>query len=338
MNKFNKIVTFIFGVGLITSLLSSCSYYDTNYQIFDLWVGGVKVTTRNQSDILGDGTLSYVHEENGGTLTLNNANIEKCATHDVEACVLTWMKNLTIELVGENKVGMGELSPVNGIVAGNLTISGDGILDVGGNGSCIKGDVVTIESGKIITHMFNPNTAAAGIMGVSIWADTNLKITGGEIEVMSTAAYSPFSYGLYSTQNIDIRGGSIKIKQENAFQLGIGLISSGSINISGGNLELYGFDDAMNTKLYSQTGGHIVTSALDIFGDGACRLVEKATIMDGFLSVNILMVPSISYPCLLSKDLTLSDSLTIKGGSDVSNIEEKDKSSYIFDDVYVEIG
>ena len=60
--------------------------------------------------------------------------------------------------------------------------------------------------------------------------------------------------------------------------------------------------------------------------------------MDGFLSVNILMVPSISYPCLLSKDLTLSDSLTIKGGSDVSNIEEKDKSSYIFDDVYVEIG
>ena len=55
---------------------TSCHSYDKNYAIYELWVNGVKVTTRNQTDILGDGTVRYegngqqgvadVHHQNGG--------------------------------------------------------------------------------------------------------------------------------------------------------------------------------------------------------------------------------------------------------------------------------
>ena len=49
------------------------------------------------------------------------------------------------------------------------------------------------------------------------------------------------------------------------------------------------------------------------------------------------MRPVIDYPNLFSNDLTISDSLIVKGGSDSSNLEEKDKTTYLFNDVYVEI-
>jgi hypothetical protein len=116
-------------------------------------------------------------------------------------------------------------------------------------------------------------------MGVGIWASYDLNITGGDVEVYSIAPYSSFSYGIYSTENINISGGNIQIKQENAFEIGIGLIASEKINITGGNVDVYGLDDAINVRCYEQSGGNISAKALDFFGDGACRLVTKASIL-----------------------------------------------------------
>lgn len=337
MKKIINFFTLFAGITLISPFLSSCSNYDTNYKIYDLWVGGVKVTSRNQSDILKDGTVSYVHQETGGILTLNNANITQTFALDVESCILTWMDDLTINVVGENKVGLGEYIPVDGIVAKNLIIEGDGSLDVGGKGSCIKGDNISINSSKITTHLEKQDSNTGSIMGVGIWASYDLNITGGDVEVCSTAPYSPFSYGIYSTENINISGGNIQIKQENAFEIGIGLIASEKINITGGNVDVYGLDDAINVRHYEQSGGNISAKALDFFGDGACRLVSKASILGGSFSTNILMRPAIDYPNLYSEGLTIADSLIVKGGSDSSNLEEKDKTTYLFNDVYVEI-
>lgn len=337
MKKIKKFFTLLTGIIFTSSLLVSCGNYDDNYKIFDLWVGGVKVTTRNQGDILGDGTVSYVHTEDGGTLTFNNANIEKSFNYDIEACVVTWMDDLKINLIGENKIGLGEKTPVNGITGRNLVIEGEGSLQVGGHGSCIKGDRITINSGKITTKIFKNNEMVQGIMGVGIWAEYLLSVNGGDISVESTASYSPFSYGIYCTEDIKIAGGSINISPETAFQLGVGLIASESIEISGGNLNIYGLDDAINVKKYKQTGGSIVTTAADIFVDGACRLVHKCEILDGYLEINI-MQPTISYPSLHSLDLTIGDSLSVKGGSTRETLEEKDKSAYDFADVLVTIG
>ena len=40
---------------------------------YDLWVAGTQVTKINQSDVLGDGTVSY--DPAAHTLTLNNAHL-----------------------------------------------------------------------------------------------------------------------------------------------------------------------------------------------------------------------------------------------------------------------
>ena len=55
-NKLLKIASLLIVATLLVTALSACSSYDKGYAIYDLWVAGVKVTTRNRTDILGDGT------------------------------------------------------------------------------------------------------------------------------------------------------------------------------------------------------------------------------------------------------------------------------------------
>ena len=62
MKKFKKSLALLFVALLLVPMFTACSSYDENYAIYELWVAGVKVTTRNQADILGDGTVSFVGE------------------------------------------------------------------------------------------------------------------------------------------------------------------------------------------------------------------------------------------------------------------------------------
>ena len=107
-NKLLKIASLFIAAILLVTTFSACASYDENYQIYDIWVAGVKVTTRNSSDILGDGTVSYVGDGKSGILTLNGANIAECSDEDAEAFIVSTIDHLTINLVGENKLGMGE--------------------------------------------------------------------------------------------------------------------------------------------------------------------------------------------------------------------------------------
>ena len=58
-NKILKIASLLIIAIMLVTMFTACTSYDENYEIYDLWVAGVKVTTRNASDILGDGTVSY---------------------------------------------------------------------------------------------------------------------------------------------------------------------------------------------------------------------------------------------------------------------------------------
>ena len=116
-NKLLKIASLLIVAILLVTTFSACSSYDEDYAIYDLWVAGVKVTTRNRADILGDGTVSYEGDGKSGTLTLNGTNIAECSDTEMEAFIVSTIDNLTLNLVGENKIGMGEKAPVNGISA-----------------------------------------------------------------------------------------------------------------------------------------------------------------------------------------------------------------------------
>ena len=90
-------------------------------QKYDLWVGGIQVTTVNQNDILGDGTASFA----GNTLTLNNATVNASGT---DLAIQSTLPELNIELHGNNT--LTSQNTIAAVALDNATISGDGTLTV----------------------------------------------------------------------------------------------------------------------------------------------------------------------------------------------------------------
>jgi hypothetical protein len=147
---------------------TSCHSYDKNYAIYELWVNGVKVTTRNQTDILGDGTARFEGNGQQGVLILEGACIDNLSDEDVEALVVSHIQHLTRRLVGENRIGMGEHVPVNGIQAAQLTIEGEGSLQIGARAACFRTQEIEVASGTIDAYIKTPDDEVAGILGVAL--------------------------------------------------------------------------------------------------------------------------------------------------------------------------
>jgi hypothetical protein len=288
---------------LSIAVISSCQSYDKNYTIFELWVGETKVTTRNQDDILGDGTVSYKGDCNSGVLTLNNASIGDHEVPNSEAAIISEIPNLTIRLVGNNSIGMGGKTNVNGIYTCNLKIEGDGSLAVCARASCIKADSLTIVSGKIDTYVQTPDHEIASYLGIGLWTQDVMTILGGDITVHYLSSFSPLSYGLYSVGDININGGSITISPEDSQLLAVGLISSETLTISGGEHSIYGIDDAINSRHFLMTGGSVDAKALDFSADAVCRLVMSAQFSGGDMTITALDKTDPSIPVLFSRDL-----------------------------------
>ena len=349
-NKFLKTASLLIVAILLLTSLTACSSYDENYQIYDIWVAGVKVTTRNAADVLGDGTVSYAHDGKSGTLTLNGANITESSYEETEALIVSTIDHLTINLVGENKLGMGEKAPVNAISGFDMTIKGEGSLAVGARASCIKGNKLTVESGKIATYIKTAEDEIASFIGVGLWGQELLTVNGGDIEVHYAPEFTALSYGLYCVKDLTINDGSITIKEENASALGVGIISSEKLTIAGGNINVYGNDDAMNAKTFAMTGGTVNASAVDLFvagmdpntgefvfnSDGVCRLVNKAEFSGGSFTLTALERMNPDIPIFFSKDLTL-DVMKISGGDSADALAEKDTSTYAYTDTCIRI-
>ena len=288
---------------LSLAVFSSCRSYDKNYAIYELWVGETKVTTRNQDDILGDGTVSYKGDGLSGVLTLDNASIGKHVVPNSDAAIMSGIPNLTIRLVGENSIGMSGKTNVNGIYTRNLKIDGDGSLAVTARASCIKADSLTVVSGKIDTFVETPDNEIASYLGIGLWTQDVMTIQGGDITVHYVSSFSPLSYGLYSVGDINIEGGKITISPEDSQLLAVGLISSETMTISGGEHSIYGLDDAINSKHFVMTGGTVNAQALDFSGDAVCRLVISAQFSGGDMTITALDKAAPSIPVLFSKDL-----------------------------------
>ena len=94
---------------------------------YNIYVAGTQVTSLNQADVLGDGTVSYDAETN--TLTLNNANIETEAETEFAISAI----EINIRLEGENKItskGSGIMGQTLNIEATTDDSHGPGTLDI----------------------------------------------------------------------------------------------------------------------------------------------------------------------------------------------------------------
>ena len=88
-------------------------------ETYDLWVAGKQVTKTNQSNVLGDGTVSY--DPDTHTLTLNNAHLTlgEDAEEGISSCIDS---DLTDDML--TITGTASLSDADGIMtAGPLTLN-----------------------------------------------------------------------------------------------------------------------------------------------------------------------------------------------------------------------
>jgi len=111
---------------------------------YDLWVGGIQVTSENASDVLGNGKISF--NESTKTLTLDNAEITTYYKKDIATgsgqtdssgfMIYSGLEDLTVELEGTSKmlpsnVSAGELDNCYGLYSEhNVTIKGNGTISI----------------------------------------------------------------------------------------------------------------------------------------------------------------------------------------------------------------
>ena len=217
---------------------------------YNLRVGGVEVTSANTS---GTG-WSYDNQTN--TLTLDGFNYEGNGSG------IETSKDLNIIIKNENRIKNISSSYSDstngwscGIYAfGNLTITGDGTLDVTGgtadtsHGISVLGKLEIDSQGTIIAKA----QATAGTSG--IYAYDGIVIKNGNITAYAAeAAYS--SRGIECDGDITISGGTVAAKAEKGETFSYGLESDKKITISpNAVVTASGVTAALNKKPEGYTG------------------------------------------------------------------------------------
>ena len=219
---------------------------------YNLRVGGVEVTSANTS---GTG-WSYDNQTN--TLTLDGFNYEG----DGSGIEIETLQDLNILIKNENRIkniSSSYSSSTNGwscgiYAFGNLTITGDGTLDVTGgtadtsHGISVLGKLEIDSQGTIIAKA----QATAGTSG--IYAYDGIVIKNGNITAYAAEATNS-SRGIECNGDITISGGTVAAKAEKGETFSYGLESDKKITISpNAVVTASGVTAALNKKPEGYTG------------------------------------------------------------------------------------
>ena len=161
-----------------------------NNEIYDLYVSGVRVTSGNSSDVLGDGTVSFNRSD--AILTLNNANIDY-SNYIYSTGILDMLDYLVIELIGENsiKAGYYGIHMFDGITR----IQGDGKLSITSSNAGISG------TGFANLELNSCNLSVDGsVTGIDMNGDGTIRIDGATIKTRGE------TYGSLMAGDIVMRG------------------------------------------------------------------------------------------------------------------------------------
>ena len=192
---FRIILCVLLGITVLWTAFVSYAFFsfvnedvDRRYtERYGLYVGGVDVTYGNAHDILGDGTASYDVKTN--KLTLNNATIEYNynpiqADHD-----------LRIELVGENKLICKDKENINAIYASNgilrkdISIDGDGTLEI---------------------SFVNVTGSGTGIVAEDLWIGADVTITTPDGVDIANGIVCTSNLTLRNEATVTVRNGSAR--------------------------------------------------------------------------------------------------------------------------------
>ena len=234
---------------------SKCSECETSR---DSNVYLADIQLKNGYYVDNNGTVSKTKPDGGyayyknGKLTLNNFSYSSEGYMDIEGLpvVICALRDLEIVIKGENEINSTDGNAIATFLA-DLTFSGDGKLmlsnDVYSDTIAIRGGNITFKSGDITlksgdngVETFNYDEIASSIFvkggkltieseEEGLHSDSNITITGGEIDITN---YDDESFDAYG--GITITGGKIKAySDEEVFYS-----YEGDIKISGGEFDL----------------------------------------------------------------------------------------------------
>ena len=266
------VATAILGRGLLAPL---------ELDTYNIWVGGVQVTSDNESNVLGDegGTVTYTPAtgNTAQTLTLNGANIANSYSWDNKVAGIYALGDLNIILNGENSITAanndnGYSSGIHfdgtpGILA-TLTISGDGSLHTKGGdiskninfqSSGIYGQNIIIDSGTVVAES---GITTGYALGIGIASNAYITINGGNVTAIGNA--SGYQSNGIRTHSSTINGGTITARAGDAdYSFGIYcqndlIIKGGNLSVQAGNADTLSYGINLNVNSLIVSGGGII--------------------------------------------------------------------------------
>ena len=217
---------------------AKCTVTVKKIEHYNLWVGGVEVTSENSS---GEG---WSYDASNKTLTLNNVNITGAYTYqdDQDAGIYSLDQNLTIVVNGDNTVGTADvetgiyIDTSNDSESGALTIKGDGTLNAKGKLEAIvaDGDLMINDNVSECTV----NAVVSGDANKGIWSKGYLIIAGGTVTATTENEAGKSDVTLFcGLPGVTILEGTVNAVAGNGDAAKYGIYSNGKITI-GTNVSL----------------------------------------------------------------------------------------------------
>lgn len=224
-----KLFAFLLSLALLLGLLPGMSLTAYAAAAYNLWVGGVQVTSDNLIIDNSDSTAingSATYDPEAHTLTLENFSYTGPGHSDGEegGGIDCREGNLTIVLVGNNSITKKDDSDIDyshGIYfhGSTLTMEGEGSLDIsfaadrnGGksNGIFCEPGTFVMNSGTVVSN------AGVGAESAGIFTSSGITFNGGNFSGIgnktaeSSPDWGPFeSRGIYSNGIITVNGGTV---------------------------------------------------------------------------------------------------------------------------------
>ena len=291
---------------------------------YNLWVGGTRVTSLNEGDVLGTtsdnnkGKVSY--DDATRTLTLNGANIKSSYEEEtgIKYGIYCKMRDLIINVTKNSTIDDGSRSANYnyGIMTdGNLTIRGEGTLAVtGGNDNqCwgIRANTITLDSTLVANGGANggDNTVSRGIEAKVINGNGKLTAKGED-------------YGIFAGGGLTINGCTVNARgrRKGVFASNVALGATGTVTINGGTVTAIGDESGIGSHNNVTINGGTVTATGTEYGIDASN---NTTIKGGTVTASGV------FQGINAGSVTIGENVSVKAGdSEGSAIDITDFSNW----------
>lgn len=207
---------------------------------YNIWAGGVQVTSANASDVLGDadGGATVIYDAGTNTLTLDGANIT--GTYGVPGG-----GNAAILSYDDLNIVFAEGSKNNITLNGDKFFTGVTAVSDGGTNNDVK-DINVSGNGSLNIDITTSNATAFGIMGSAVTIDGGAEV-GVTVNGTSTSQM-PSYIGIMGYSSVALKGNStVTATVSDKEGTNVAIMSAGTVTIENADITASGYTGIMSS-------------------------------------------------------------------------------------------